>query len=146
MTIALYARRKQWPLTGVTVRLRHSRIHAEDCAECETGQGMLDRIERDHARRRLYRGAAYQATRDRQQVSGPSDSHVGDQHSDDSRLRMRCRVTSTPPRSPRGNRGAGFTITHLNTADMVMLCPESCTALRFGLSESKDRCAAPSSP
>jgi putative redox protein len=46
MTIALYARRKGWPLTGVTVRLRHSRIHADDCAECETKQGMLDRIER----------------------------------------------------------------------------------------------------
>ena len=45
MTIALYARRKGWPLRGVTVRLRHSRIHAEDCAECETAQGMLDRIE-----------------------------------------------------------------------------------------------------
>lgn len=44
MTIALYARRKGWPLTGVTVRLRHSRVHAEDCAECETKQGMLDRI------------------------------------------------------------------------------------------------------
>src|SRR5437773_1790934 len=49
MTIALYARRKGWPLTGVTVRLRHSRIHAEDCAECETGQGMLDRIESEIA-------------------------------------------------------------------------------------------------
>ena len=49
MTIALYARRKGWPLTGVTVRLRHSRIHAEDCAECETRQGMLDRIEREIA-------------------------------------------------------------------------------------------------
>ena len=47
MTIALYARRKGWPLTGVTVRLRHSRVHAEDCAECETKQGMLDRIERE---------------------------------------------------------------------------------------------------
>jgi uncharacterized OsmC-like protein len=46
MTIALYARRKGWRLTDVTVRLRHSRIHAEDCAECETQQGMLDRIER----------------------------------------------------------------------------------------------------
>ena len=45
MTIALYARRKGWPLTEVTVRLRHSRIHAEDCADCETKQGMLDRIE-----------------------------------------------------------------------------------------------------
>ena len=49
MTIALYARRKQWPLTGVTVRLRHSRIHADDCAECETKAGMLDRIERELA-------------------------------------------------------------------------------------------------
>jgi putative redox protein len=45
MTIALYARRKGWPLTGVTVRLHHSRIHADDCAECETKQGMLDQIE-----------------------------------------------------------------------------------------------------
>ena len=45
MTIALYARRKGWPLSGVTVRLRHSRIHAEDCAECETKQGLLDRID-----------------------------------------------------------------------------------------------------
>jgi putative redox protein len=45
MTVALYARRKGWPLEGVTVRLRHSRIHAADCAECETKDGMLDRID-----------------------------------------------------------------------------------------------------
>jgi len=45
MTLALYARRKQWPLERVTVRLDHSRIHAVDCAECETREGMLDRIE-----------------------------------------------------------------------------------------------------
>jgi putative redox protein len=49
MTIALYARRKGWQLTGVTVRLRHSRIHADDCAECETKQGLLDRIEQEIA-------------------------------------------------------------------------------------------------
>jgi putative redox protein len=47
MTVALYARRKGWPLEGVTVRLRHSKIHAADCADCETREGMLDRIERD---------------------------------------------------------------------------------------------------
>ena len=47
MTIGLYARRKQWPLEGVTVRLRHSRIHAKDCADCETSEGMLDRIDRE---------------------------------------------------------------------------------------------------
>jgi putative redox protein len=46
MTLALYARRKQWPLTNVTVRLTHSKIHAADCAECETREGKLDRIER----------------------------------------------------------------------------------------------------
>ena len=45
MTVALYARHKQWPLEGVVVELRHSRIHATDCAECETKEGMLDRIE-----------------------------------------------------------------------------------------------------
>ena len=47
MTIGLYARRKQWPLESVTVRLRHARIHAKDCADCETREGMLDRIERE---------------------------------------------------------------------------------------------------
>jgi putative redox protein len=47
MTLALYARRKGWPLDGVTVRLTHSRIHAQDCADCETKEGKLDQIERE---------------------------------------------------------------------------------------------------
>ena len=47
MTVALYARRKNWPLEAVTVRLRHSKIHAADCADCETKEGMLDHIESD---------------------------------------------------------------------------------------------------
>jgi putative redox protein len=45
MTAGVYARRKGWPLQSVTVRLTHSRIHAADCAKCETGEGMLDRID-----------------------------------------------------------------------------------------------------
>ena len=45
MTVGLYARRKEWPLESITVSLRHSRIHAKDCEECETKEGMLDRIE-----------------------------------------------------------------------------------------------------
>lgn len=45
MTVALYARRKGWPLEETLVRLRHSRIHAADCAECETKSGRLDRVE-----------------------------------------------------------------------------------------------------
>ena len=47
MTISFYARRKGWPLHEVTVLLSHSKIYAADCAECETREGMLDRIERD---------------------------------------------------------------------------------------------------
>ena len=47
MTIALYARRKGWPLEEVTVRLEPSKIHAADCAECETREGKIDRIERE---------------------------------------------------------------------------------------------------
>ena len=47
MTIALYARRKQWPVESITVRLNHSRIHAADCEDCETKDGKLDRIDRE---------------------------------------------------------------------------------------------------
>ena len=36
MTVALYARTKKWPLESVTVHLRHSKIHAADCRDCET--------------------------------------------------------------------------------------------------------------
>ena len=46
MTMRLYADRKSLPLERTTVTLSHSKIHAEDCAECETKAGMLDQIER----------------------------------------------------------------------------------------------------
>jgi uncharacterized OsmC-like protein/fermentation-respiration switch protein FrsA (DUF1100 family) len=46
MTLRLYAERKALPLERVTVELSHSRIHAADCEDCETKEGMLDRIER----------------------------------------------------------------------------------------------------
>ena len=46
MTLRLYADRKKIPLLRTHVRLRHSRIYATDCAECETKEGMIDRIER----------------------------------------------------------------------------------------------------
>lgn len=47
MTIGFHARKKQIPLETITVSLRHSRIHAKDCEECETKEGMLDRIDLD---------------------------------------------------------------------------------------------------
>jgi len=45
MTMRLYADRKSLPLERTTVTLKHSKIHAQDCAECETREAMLDQIE-----------------------------------------------------------------------------------------------------
>ena len=47
MTIRLYADLKKIPLTGVAVQLKHDKIHATDCEECETKEGKIDRIERE---------------------------------------------------------------------------------------------------
>src|SRR4051812_13152260 len=46
MTMRLYADRKTLPMERVTVTLKHSKIHAADCAECDTKDGMLDQIDR----------------------------------------------------------------------------------------------------
>jgi putative redox protein len=47
MTLRLYAQRKEWPLEQVEVRLRHSRIHAQDCADCFQREGYLDHVEKE---------------------------------------------------------------------------------------------------
>ncbi|MGB9304910.1 MAG: OsmC family protein [Mycobacterium sp.] len=47
MKVRMYADRKGWPVERVQVTLRHSRIHAKDCAECETTVGWIDQIDRD---------------------------------------------------------------------------------------------------
>ena len=46
MTLRMYARLKKWPLDNVRVRLTHDKIYAADCANCETKEGKIDRIER----------------------------------------------------------------------------------------------------
>lgn len=42
MTVRMYADRKRWPLERIRVTLRHSRIHAKDCADCETSTAWID--------------------------------------------------------------------------------------------------------
>lgn len=49
MTVRLYANRKRWPLEQAMVSLRHEKIHAEDCADCETRDTKIDRISRELA-------------------------------------------------------------------------------------------------
>ncbi|MGB8330039.1 MAG: alpha/beta fold hydrolase [Polyangiales bacterium] len=46
MTLKLYADRKEWPLEAVRVTLRHDRVHAKDCKDCEKATGMIDVIEK----------------------------------------------------------------------------------------------------
>ena len=47
MTVHLYANRKKWPLEQGVVRLRHTKVYAEDCADCEKPKSMIDRIYRE---------------------------------------------------------------------------------------------------
>jgi putative redox protein len=47
MTVRMYADRKQLPLERVSVTLSHDKVHADDCADCETREGKVDVIERE---------------------------------------------------------------------------------------------------
>jgi putative redox protein len=47
MTVRMYADRKQWPLNDVVVRIRPVRSHALDCANCETSEVGVGRLERE---------------------------------------------------------------------------------------------------
>jgi putative redox protein len=46
MTVRMYAAQKKWPLARVSVELKHDKVHAADCGECETREGRIDKIER----------------------------------------------------------------------------------------------------
>jgi putative redox protein len=47
MTVQMYAARKKWPLDSVVVRLRHEKIHAQDCADCDDPAHRIDQFERE---------------------------------------------------------------------------------------------------
>jgi putative redox protein len=44
ITLKMYAGRKEWPLDSVRVTLRHDRVHAKDCEDCEKDTGLIDVI------------------------------------------------------------------------------------------------------
>ena len=94
MTVRLYAERKGWPLERVAVRLRHAKIHASDCADCETkGDARIDQIDKrltlaGPARRR----AARPAGRDRRPL--PGAPHAGIRGQDPHRAARRADAVS----------------------------------------------------
>ena len=47
ITVTMYARKKGWPLREVTVWLRHSKVYATDCADCDSRDAIIDQIARD---------------------------------------------------------------------------------------------------
>lgn len=47
MTLRMYAEHKKIPLEKVTVRLKHDKVHAVDCQDCDTQNGKVDVIERE---------------------------------------------------------------------------------------------------
>jgi len=47
ITLRMYADRKQWPLEGIRATLRHQKVHARDCEDCESETGYVDRIDRE---------------------------------------------------------------------------------------------------
>ncbi len=81
MTVGFYARRNHLPLENVTVSLWHSRVHARDCEECETKDGMVDRIDVEvELTGALTARTAREADGDRRKMPCSSDAHVRDQH------------------------------------------------------------------
>jgi uncharacterized OsmC-like protein len=45
ITMQMYAKRKRWPLQGVQLSLSHGKVHAEDCANCESAASLIDQID-----------------------------------------------------------------------------------------------------
>lgn len=47
ITMRMYAERKGWPVETISVDVRHEKIHARDCEDCETREGRIDQLTRE---------------------------------------------------------------------------------------------------
>lgn len=47
MTLKMYASHKKIDLDSATVRVRHGKVHAKDCKDCESSEGRVDQFERE---------------------------------------------------------------------------------------------------
>ena len=106
MTLRMYANHKGLPLAEVGVKLRHSRIHAADCEECETKKGKLDQIEKEitlAGELTVEQRGAHAANR--RSLPGPSDPQVGDSHHEPARRAGGMSFGRDPYRQLQAARG-----------------------------------------
>lgn len=47
ITMKMYADRKEWPVEDIFIEMRHSKVHAEDCEDCDNPNAKIDRIEKE---------------------------------------------------------------------------------------------------
>ncbi len=47
MTLRMYAEHKGLKLDSATAKVSHGRVHADDCEDCDTGQGKIDEFQRE---------------------------------------------------------------------------------------------------
>ncbi len=92
MTMRLYAERKGIPAGRLSVRLSHRKVHAVDCADCETKEGRIDEITREI----LIEGDVPEAARDRlMQIADKCPVHQTLSHE----VKIRSRLVHSLPRS-----------------------------------------------
>jgi len=80
MTIRLYADFKKLPLKHVAVRLKHDKIHAVDCENCETKEGKIDRIDERSRWRAISLWSSASADGDCRQVPGAPHADIGNRY------------------------------------------------------------------
>ncbi len=90
ITVRMYAERKQWPLEGVHVDLSYARVHAGDCAQCDTEARMVDRIE-------MQISFVGDLSEEQQRRLMEIASHCPVHRTLSSQIQIRAQLTSPPP-------------------------------------------------